>query len=117
MAVIVKTENPRSLLSAIKKAIDDNAIETWSYDADGDFTHTADQWERRAWLRPSVREDRLVFNIIPPRTRSISRAVYGIYHGRFIEMLLNHFDNRFTDAVATALPTAADRIRGERVHV
>jgi hypothetical protein len=65
MAVVVKTENPISLLSAIKKAIDQDDIQTWSYDADGDFTHTADQWIRRAWFRPIVREGRLVFNIIP----------------------------------------------------
>jgi hypothetical protein len=112
MAVIVKTENPSSLLTAIKKAIADGDIQTWSYDADGDFTHTAEQWIRRAWFRPSIHDDRLVFNMIPPRTRNISRVVYGVYHGRFIEMLLNHFDKRFTDVSATALPTRADRIIG-----
>ena len=87
-----KNREARSLLSAIKMAIDNRCIQTWSYDADGDFTHTADQWTRGAWLRPVVREDRLVFNIVPPRARTISRVVYGIYHGHFIEMLLNHFD-------------------------
>jgi hypothetical protein len=113
MAIVVKTENPRRLLLAIKTAIDEDDILTWTYDADGDFTHTADQWTRRAWLRPSIREDRLVFNIVPPRTRSITRVVYGIYHGRFIEMLLNHFDKQFTEASATALPTGADRVRAQ----
>ena len=33
--------------------------------------------------------------------------MYGIYHGRFIEMLLNHFDKRFTEASATANPSVA----------
>lgn len=113
MAIVIKTENPKGLLSAIKTAIDDNTVQTWSYDADGDFTHTAEQWCRRAWFRPTVHEDRLVFNIVPPRLRRISRVVYGIYHGRFIEMLLNHFDDRFRDASATALPTAADRTMGQ----
>ena len=117
MAVVVKTENPSHLLSAIKKAIDEDDIQTWSYDADGDFTHIADQWTRRAWLRPRVREDRLVFNIISPRDRNITRVVYGIYHGRFIEMLLNHFDKRFTEASATALPTGADRVKAQVASV
>ena len=113
MAVLVRSDNPGSLLAAIKDAIDEDNIKTWSYDADGDFTHTAAQWNLRAWLRPSVREDRLVFNIIAPYDRGISRAVYGIYHGRFIEMLLNHFDKRFTNVSATALPTNADVIKGQ----
>lgn len=117
MAIVVKTENPSSLLIAIRQAIDEDRIEMWSYDAEGDFTHTAEQWSRRAWLRPSVRADGLVFNVVPPRSRSISRGVYGIYHGRFIEMLLNHFDKRFTEVFATALPTRADRVRAQATGV
>jgi len=113
MAVIVKTDKPRTLLAAIKRAIDSSDIETWSYDAEGDFTHTAEQWKRRAWLRPSIREQGLVFRIVPPRKRRITRVVYGVYHGRFIEMLLNHFDSKFTEASATAMPSRGDRIIGE----
>jgi hypothetical protein len=111
MAIVVNTNNPRGLLSAIKKAVDDDKVDTWSYDEDGDFTHTADQWNRRAWLRPHIREDRLVFNIFPPRAKTLSRVMYGIYHGRFIEMLLNHFDERFKEVSATALPTSADMVK------
>ena len=38
MAIIIKTNNPSGLLSAIHKAIDDNKVETWSYDsADKEF--------------------------------------------------------------------------------
>jgi len=117
MAIIVKTESPRTLLAAIKKAIDEDAIQTWDYDSDGDFIHTADQWTKRAWLRPSIHEGVLVFNIIPPRSRNISRVVYGIYHGRFIEMLATHFDKRFTEAAATALPRGADRVKSQTAGV
>lgn len=31
------------------------------------------------------------------------KEIYGIYHGRFIEMLLSHFDDSFSNASATAL--------------
>jgi len=117
MAVVVTTANPSSLLSAIKMAIDNDEVQTWSYDADGDFTHSVEQWARRAWFRPVVREESLVFNIIPPRTRTVTRAVYGVYHGRLVEMLLNHFDKRFTEVSATALPTGADRIKGHLAGV
>ena len=113
MAIIVSTDDPRGLLSAIKQAVNNDTIATWSYDDDGDFTHTADQWKYRAWLRAKVREDRIIFNILPPKAKTISRAVYGIYHGRFIEMLLNHFDEKFKSVSATALPTVNDRIKSQ----
>ena len=111
MAVIAFTDNPAALLRAVTAAIDGGEIRTWSYDIDGDFTHTAEQYVRRAWLRPRLSEDRLILNIFPPRGRNLSRAIYGIYHGRFIEMLLTHFDRSFSKAVATAMPTSSDRVR------
>jgi hypothetical protein len=113
MAVIVRTENPRELLAAIKKSIDDNDIVTWDYDIDGDFSHTAEQWRRQAWFRPrvDVGNDRIVFNMISPRGKPVTRAAYAVYHGRFIEMLLAHFDRKFTNAFATAMPTSEDRVK------
>jgi hypothetical protein len=111
MAIIAYNDDPSALLNAIKKAVDNDKIETWSYDEDGDFTHTAPQWNSRAWLRPRILLDRLVFNIVPPQTKTISREVYGIYHGRFIEMLLTHFDGKFTKVYATAMPTRNDRVK------
>ena len=44
MAINFDTDNPTKLLSAFKKAIDDKKIVTWSYDKDGYFTHTPEQW-------------------------------------------------------------------------
>ncbi|MHA6889737.1 hypothetical protein [Ralstonia pseudosolanacearum] len=113
MAIIVRTENPKGLLSEIKRAFDDEKIATWSCDEDGDFTHTAAQWKSCAWFRARVEDNRLVFNIIPPRGKVISRVEYGVYHGRFIEMLLSHFDDKFGNASATAMPTSSDRVRSQ----
>lgn len=113
MAVIVSTSDPQGLLAAIKKNINQNVVATWSYDTDGDFTHTAEQWKNKAWLRPRVEDDgRLVMNILTPRSATLSTTIYAIYHGRFIEMLLAHFDGKFTRASATAMPTSNDSIRG-----
>jgi hypothetical protein len=64
MAVIVPTPQPKSLLSAIYKAIDDKKVDTWAYDKDGDFTHTPDQWRDQAWLRPVVQQGVLLFGLI-----------------------------------------------------
>jgi hypothetical protein len=47
MALNIQTSNPNDLLTKIKKAINDNVVVTWTYDADGDFTHVTsnEQWK------------------------------------------------------------------------
>jgi hypothetical protein len=108
MAVRVFSDNPRGLLTNIKSSIQDGSIETWAVDSDGDFTHSPEQWKNRAWFRPVIKEDRVVFRILTPKSVTMSRTVYAVYHGRFIEMLLTHFDLRFSHATATALPADGD---------
>lgn len=109
MAVHFKTTTPKKLLAAFKKAIDEGKIVTWSYDADGDFTHTAQQWKSLAWLRPKIREgEDLMLTILKPQKSKVSSQVYAIYHGRFIESMLVHCDSLFSEATATALPADGD---------
>jgi hypothetical protein len=102
MAIIVTTQRPQELLDAIYEGIDDGSIRTWDYDNDGDFTHTKDQFVNRAWLSPIVGSGELKFGIIGQRGVPMTKGIYGIYHGRFIEMLLSHFDHKFSQAVASA---------------
>jgi hypothetical protein len=40
MALLFKTNTPQALLNDFKKKIDEGHVVTWSYDKDGDFTHT-----------------------------------------------------------------------------
>ena len=108
MAVIVICDNPQGLLNQIKKGIASGTIVTWLQDTDGDFTHSPDQWRNEAWFRPSVQQDRLVFNILGNRTKRMSKVTYAVFHGRFIEMLLTHFDESFTRAIGTALAVQGD---------
>jgi hypothetical protein len=110
MAIRVSCENPGQLLRDIRQAIRNGSIETWELDRDGDFTHVPDQWKNLAWFHPIVEEDRLVFRILGQRSKKMSKATYGVYHGRFIEMLLSHFDTKFRRASATALPSNGDMI-------
>jgi hypothetical protein len=111
MAIYFETGTPKKLLAAYKKAIDDGHVTTWSYDSDGDFTHTADQWNKKAWLRPKVEEGtRLAFHIIKPTESTVSTAIYAIYHGRFIESMLRHCDELFVAGQATASPEDDDVI-------
>jgi hypothetical protein len=112
MAVIVYVSNPPALLSAIRATIAAGTIQTWSVDADGDFTHSPEQWRLKAWFRAKLSDDKIAFRIISPQKVTMNRATYAVYHGRFIEMLLTHFDEQFQRAVATALPTEGDNVTG-----
>jgi hypothetical protein len=110
MAINFNTNDPRKLLATFKKAIDDKNVVTWSYDKDGDFTHTPDQWVNQAWLRPVVYEGRLTLNFIGNIKVKTGKALYGVYHGRFIESMLTHCDALFISGGATAMPTNSDNI-------
>ena len=108
--ITIHTSKPADLLKQIRAAIDSNSIDTWSYDKVGDFTHTPPQWFKKAWLRPTVAPGQLRLAIIAQKDVKMSKEVYGVYHGRFIEMALVHFDNLFTKAEASALATVSDNI-------
>lgn len=107
MAVIINTNRPSQLLALLKQQIADKKIETW-VDENNYFTHKPSQWYRLAWFKPSAGMNTLTFFIVPPKGGSISSEIYAIYHGRFIEMFLAHFDQSFSQATATALPVSGD---------
>lgn len=108
MAIRFLTTTPNKLLTTFKKAIDDGHVDTWSYDAEGDFTHTPAQWKSKAWLRPAVvNGEKLVFKILRPKNSTVPTEIYAVYHGRFIETMLVHCKELFTDARATAVADAA----------
>jgi hypothetical protein len=108
MAVTVFCNDPQGLLSEIRSSIRDRSIETWLVDGDGDLTHAPTQWQNQAWFRPTVAQDRLAFYILGNRAQAMSKVTYAVYHGRLIEMLLTHFDDRFSRAIATAMPVGND---------
>lgn len=92
MAIKLKLSiSPSFALSILKRKIDKNEIETWEYDEDGDFTHTAFQWKNKAWFTPTYKDDKLDFGIIGRKETKMTMMEYSVYHGRFTEMLLNHF--------------------------
>jgi hypothetical protein len=92
MAIYVTTDNPDKLLTNIIDKIKEKTIQTWTIDSAGDFTH-ASQWKEKAWFRPKTIDGKLVFGIIGRKDEKMKKLLYGVYHGRFAEMLLSHFDN------------------------
>ena len=108
MSIRIYTDKPDTLVQKVKKLIDQNHIDTWTYDKEGDFTHSVQQFRNKAWLRPETTDDGLRMKVIKPKDENLKRAIYAIYQGRFIEMLITHVSTLFTKAVATADPIAGD---------
>lgn len=102
MAIHVFTKKPTTLLRKIREGIADGSIQAWEIDRDGDFTHTSDQWQRRGWFTPERQKGFLSFGLVGEKNQGMLKEVYGVYHGRFIQMLLNHFDDYFDSVTATA---------------
>ena len=53
----------------------------------------------------------LIFGLVGRVNVVMTKVVYGVYHGRFIEELLAHFDDRFSTATATAQKELQDQFR------
>jgi hypothetical protein len=109
MGITVATADPRGLLEAIKLSIKEGHIETWQY-KDGYFTHTPEQWRYKAFLKPTIGAQALTLNIVRPKDGNVSSEAYAIYHGRFIEMLLAHFDGIFVSTTASAMVMSGDLV-------
>lgn len=107
--ITFQTQNPYALLSSLREGIRGGRIVTWA-EQDGYLTHSPSQWAKRAWLLPSVGTGVLRFAIIKPKNQGITKEVYAVYHGRFLETMLAHFDSEFSDGYASAMPTALDRV-------
>ena len=90
MAVIVKTASPIRLVNRIIEMIDDDVIDTWTYDSDKDFTHVG-QWENKAWFTPEFATNQVKFALLGRKSVDMTLMEYAVYHGRFVELLLNHF--------------------------
>lgn len=45
----------------------------------------------------------LIFGLVGQKDITMTKPIYGVYHGRFSEMLLTHFDLDFSNIIMTAL--------------
>lgn len=116
MAVRFFTNNAKQLLTSFNYKIEQTEqkgkITTWKRSDDKKYyTHVSENWRGKAWFKASVYDDKLVFNIINSQNSSVTDIVYSYYHGHLIETFLNHFDENFSSGLATALPTAQDKLK------
>jgi len=98
--VTVQTRNASALHAKIKRAIDAGQVVTWSYDGDGDFTHTPPQWRGKAWLWPTNGYAGLQLSFVSNKNLPTTGEVYGVLQGRLIERLLAHFQTDILNTCA-----------------
>ena len=113
MALFFKTDNPEKLLKEFKLAVAEGRVSSWICDADGDFTLTLELWKNKAWLKPKIEIGGLTLNLIRPKKANITSQVYAAFHGRFIQTMLIHCDELFSECLASALPKGKDDVSGE----
>ncbi len=115
MAIIIKTKNADAILKVIRDGIKSKNIETWEEDPKDYFTHTTKdkQWYKKAWFR-AVKDEKteeLRFAIYEPDGKGISRGVYAVYHGRFMEMLIAHCHKLFDFVSASSQKEKGDNFK------
>ena len=115
MSLFFKTANPRKLLDMFNEKIEQDEpkgrINTWERNGDKKFyTHKSDQWGKKAWFFPSIETEGLRFNIIKPQNADVTVEVYAYYHGHLTQTFLDHFNQNFSTATSTALPSSNDKL-------
>lgn len=105
MAIYVNTDSPKMLVRRLRELIHEDEISAWILDEDNDFTHSSHQWGGRAWIHPIIEEERVIFAIIGTRNEPITKLIYGIYMGRFLESLIMHLDRFFVTARVSSRPS------------
>ena len=100
MKINIKTSNPNALKNAIFSKANDGKLETWAIrkgiNNNQYLTHTPDQWEDKALIEIASFNERLDITVNRWEGRSKPTAQEeGICIGRFVEVLLNHFQDYF----------------------
>lgn len=113
MAVYLTALTPQSLLDhfdvAVRQSGAGGTILTWKRGGNGQrYTQAPSEWAEKAWFRPAVLRDKLIFNIVSPPNGRIDPIVYSYYHGSLIETFLRHFADDIVLASASPLPMPGD---------
>lgn len=107
---LVSSITPQTLWKEILEQIKNGLIDTWEIDSDDDLTHVPYQWRGEAWFRHYCRDSELIFGIVARRDKKMSKVIYGLYHGRFTEMLLTNFDTQIKEITISSMADEYDLI-------
>lgn len=112
------------ITSKIISEIANQKIKTWSHSKFGAtdyFTHDvpSGQWGK-AWIKETKRTPLLdgkyevTYTVHTVKGTNMSSITYAVYHGRFAEMLLSHFDSLFQEIELTSLPRWGDTVESSQ---
>lgn len=104
MKIDAITVNPQVLITAIDKAIKDGDLKTWKkvLNDKGEtlYSHTPEQWNEKAMLKPHIKNDLVSFNITWwNKNDKPNEETMGYILGRFTEILMVHFRNNFEQLI------------------
>jgi hypothetical protein len=92
MSVTAMTKDPAGLIKTINGDIAKGTIATWEVEKSGEYTHKPSQYYKKAWFRPTIGSNQVVFSLVQPTgTPGVTRELFGIYHGRLVEELVSHY--------------------------
>ena len=106
MAILVRTiTDPKLLLDQLCSSLDEGLNDAWSYDEDGDFSKIG-PWEGKGWFRPSIVEEPsgIKFIIIGRNTIPMTRMEYSVFHGSFLEFVLNQVNVSMIEDIIVTKP-------------
>lgn len=97
MCVKIKMKHPEQLFPAIENGIKIKKIKSWEIDEDGHITHTPNKFYKKAWFSASVDQNNneVVFKYIRQKNAKEDKALYGMYHGRLLKMIMSNFYKKF----------------------
>jgi len=109
--ITVRTTNPNNIYQGIIRGIQNGSIDTWKIVTVGNlvyFTHdtTNKQWLNKSYMKAGTdSHGNLIFHVIRNNENSFDQNIFAVYQGRFIQMLVSHFPNSFTELNVTSQPT------------
>ncbi len=100
MKIIAYTDNPTGLKNAIDEKIIDNELKTWeivkNIKKEVLYNHNREQWNEKAMPKPYIYNNRIEFIIKWwNKNEEPDEAIKGYIIGRFIEILMVHFREKF----------------------
>lgn len=100
MRIDAITNEPQQLVNAINKAIKEGDLKTWSklvINKDETlYSHIPEQWNEKAMPKPHIHNDKVRFSMAWwNKNEEPTEATKGYVLGRFVEILMVHFRDRF----------------------
>lgn len=110
MSITIHTKFPRRLRTLLFEGINEGVITSWLIDDESHLTLNSRIWRNRLWMHIANIEPKhsITFGIIGRKFEKITMAEFGVYHGRFAEVILANFADIISGIEIPSTPTQYD---------